>query len=357
MILQEILKLENHNKNKTNKFFKMKKTAIMLGFAFVITFTAKSQNDCKLQLTLRDGSSLSGTTKFSSVSLATDFGKLEIPAKNITSVDVGISSNKTTDDKVNTLIKQLANSNESLRESAYQELVKMDVKAIPAINKVINSANYEAPEYSDFTADMALSELMSNYNVDNSFSEKDVITIDNDYRMAGTYEFTKIELKTDYGSLTIPKEKIQHFDVIYTGDAQSSDLGFKLMATKHISSNTNGGWLKTGIMVKNGQKLSITATGEITFASLSNAKYKPDGKTVGSSSAGYDGGDYGYEGGGTYPQYGNVVFKIGESGTTMKAGAKFNGTAQSTGMLYISIYETVYNAANTGSYNVKITVH
>jgi len=40
--------------------------------------------------------------------------------------------------------------------------------------------------------------------------------------------------------------------------------------------------------------------------------------------------------------------------TPLRAGGKFNGTSASAGMLYLSIYETVFNAANTGSYSVKV---
>jgi hypothetical protein len=202
-----------------------------------------------------------------------------------------------------------------------------------------------------------LLELQSKYNVTDGFSSKDVIAIDYEYSMGGKYEFSKIDLKTEYGTLSIPKEKIKHIDVLYTGDGAGDDLTFKLLATKHISSNTNGGWLKTGIMVKNGQKLTITANGEVTFASLSGSKYKPDGSIVGSTTTTTDSyeGDYNY--GSTYPTYGNVVYKIGENSTqVLKAGAKFSGTVQSSGMLYISIYETVYNAANAGSYTVKISL-
>jgi hypothetical protein len=144
---------------------------------------------------------------------------------------------------------------------------------------------------------------------------------------------------------------------MYQGDSENGELTFKLLATKHISSNTNGGWFKTGIMVKSGQKLIITASGEVTFASLSGSKYKPDGSIVGSATTGTESYEGDYNSGSTYPSYGNVVYKIGESSTqTLKAGAKFSGNVQSSGMLYISIYETVYNAANTGSYTVKISL-
>lgn len=326
----------------------------------VIAFFAMNvhaQNDVELKLTLRDGNVMSGTSKMSSVSLTTAYGKLEIPIKNVTALDLGITSDKSVNDKVANLIKQLSNSNEQMRKTAYDELVKMDIKAIPAITDFIYSSKYEPSTFADYTADGALSELQTKYNVETTISDKDVISIDYEYTMGGTYEFTKIDLKTEYGTLSVPKEKIKHIDVMYSGDSGSGDLTFKLLGTKHISSNTTGGWLKTGIMVKQGQKISITASGEVTFASLSGSKYKPDGSIAGSTAAPISDYEGDYNSGSAYPTYGNVVFKIGETSTqTLKAGAKFNGTASATGMLYISIYETVYNASNTGSYTVKISV-
>lgn len=317
----------------------------------------QAQNDVELKLTLRDGNVVSGTSKMANISLSTAYGKLEIPIKNVTALDLGITSDKTTSDKVINLIKQLSNSNEQMRKTAFDELIKMDIKAIPAITDFIYSAKYEPSTYTDYTADGALSDLQSKYNVESTISDKDVVSIDYEYSMGGTYDFAKIDLKTEYGTLSIPKEKIKHIDVMYSGDSGSGDMTFKLLATKHISSNTAGGWLKTGIMLKQGQKFSINASGEVVFASLSGSKYKPDGSIAGSTTApitDYE-GDYGT--GSTYPAYGNVVYKIGETSTqTLKAGAKLNGVAASTGMLFISIYETVYNASNTGSYTVKISL-
>lgn len=331
----------------------------IIGVALVVfgAIGMNAQNDVELKLTLRDGNVVSGTSKMASVSLTTAYGKLEVPIKNVTALDLGIVSDKATSDKVGNLIKQLSNSNEQMRKTAYDELVKMDIKAIPAISDFIYSSKYEPSTYTDYTADGAMGELQSKFNVLDNISDKDVVSIDYEYSMGGIYEFAKIDLKTEYGTLSIPKEKIKHIDVMYTGDSGSGDMTFKLLATKHISSNTSGGFLKTGIMLKQGQKFSITASGEVTFASLSGSKYKPDGSIAGTTTApiaDYE-GDYGS--GSTYPSYGNVVYKIGETSTqVLKAGAKFNGVAATSGMLYISIYETVYNASNTGSYTVKISL-
>lgn len=331
---------------------------IFLPFIFLaITLASIAQADVEIKLTLRDGNVVSGTSKITNISLVTDYGKLEIPVKNVSSLDLGIKEDKIISDKVISLAKQLSNSNEQMRKNAYDELVKMDIRAIVSISEFIYSAKYEPSTFTDYTAESALSELQSKYNVTDALSSKDVVAIDYEYSIGGTYDFQKIDLKTEYGTLSIPKEKIKHIDVMYSGGAESGEMIFKLLGTKHISSNTAGGWLKTGIMVKPGQKLSITANGEITFASLSGSKYKPDGSIAGSAlpavTDGYE-GDYNA---GSYPTYGNVVYKIGEASTQIiKAGGKYNGTAQSSGMLYLSVYETVYNAANSGSYTVKISL-
>jgi hypothetical protein len=332
------------------------KKLILSAVAAIIAISGNAQTDVELKLTLRDGNVMSGTSKIGNVTLVTDYGKLEIPIKNVTSLDIGISSDKATADKAINLVKQLANSSEQMRKNAYDELVKMDIKAIPAISDFIFSSKYEPSTYTDYTADAALMELQSKYNVTDGYSSKDIVAIDYEYSMGGKYEFTKIDLKTEYGTLSIPKEKIKHIDVMYTGGGENGEMVFKLLATKHISSNTNGGWLKTGIMLKSGQKFSIVSNGEVTLASLSGSKYKPDGTISGSTTT--EGTESSYEyGGSNYPSYGNVVFKVGETSTqALKAGAKFSGNSPSSGMLYISIYETVYNAANTGSYTVKISL-
>ncbi|MCW3102222.1 MAG: hypothetical protein JWO09_662 [Bacteroidetes bacterium] len=335
----------------------MKNILFSAAFCFAALCGIAQGNDVELKLTLRDGNVVSGTSRISNIVLVTDYGKLEIPLKNVTSLDLGLSSDKPGAAKIASLVKQLSNSDEKLRKSAYDELVQSDIRAIVTISDLISSAGYEPSTFTDYTADAALSELESKYGVDSGFSSKDVISIDYEYTIGGVYDFTKIELKTEYGTLSIPKEKIRHIDVLYSGGSGNGELTFKLMGSKHISANPNGGWLKTGIMVKAGQKLNISASGEITFASLSGSAYKPDGSIAGSTAAVEAGMYDSYGSGATYPTYGNVVYKIGEnSAQALKAGAKFSGTAAANGMLYISVYETVYNAANSGSYTVKIAL-
>ncbi len=326
-----------------------------LSILFSFSLIAQGKSKLELTLTLRDGNVITGTNqKISNVVLTTSYGKLDIPIKNISTIQIGIDADKANAEKIKNLCKQLANSSENMRSNAFEELIKMPLGAIPVIDEFMFSAAAPVSEFADYTIESVLSNLKSAHGINENYTADDVVSIDYSYTMGGKYEFKDIELKTEYGTLNIPKSKIEKIDVLYTGDSEGQKT-FKLMASKHISSNASGGWLKTGITVKPGQKMQLTATGEVTLASLSNNKYKPNGKVVGASTTEYD--DYGYDdAGGNYPTYGQVVFKIGENGTVTKAGSSYNAPVKSSGALYISIYETVYNAVNSGMYVVNINI-
>lgn len=234
----------------------------------------------QVRITLKDDNIISGTVQLAKINLVTEYGKLEIPAKSVSGIRLGVK-----------------------------------------------------PEDEE------------------NGKPVDIVEIENTYSMAGQTNIKTLDVKTDYGVLTIPGEKIERMEVYMVTDGQAA---FKLMASKHISSNTSGGWLNTGIMLKKGENFTITSNGQVVFASLSGAKYTPDGKVAGTTTANYD--DYPVVDGvdNSYPNYGNVVYKIGEQGNMLKAGDKYSGTAPDYGVLYLSIYEVMYNPANTGSYIVKV---
>ena len=315
----------------------------------MLCFTVSyAQKPAEVTMKLRDGSIVTGTTSLTDINLMTDYGKLTIPVKSVSSILVGIPKDKAIADKAISYLKQLNNSSDDIKKGAYDELVKLGIKAIPVISDFTNDVKNQTEYTGDYTPDNALSEIKSANFIDDATTNQDILSIDNQYTMGGVYEFTKMDVKTEYGSLSIPKEKIKTIDITYINSDGTNEYSFKLLASKNISGNSNGGWLKTGIMLKAGQKFSVTATGEVSLASLSNQKYHPGGSSDALST------DYS---GDTYPTYGNLVYKIGDQSTTpVRAGAKFSGNAASTGMLYLSIYETVFNAANTGSYSVKVTL-
>ncbi len=322
-------------------------------------FSLQAQKQAEVNLELHDGNIIKGTAAFNDVDLTTPYGKLLIPVAKVSGIKIGYGRDKAATEKAMAQIKILNTSNnEDVRKNAYNELLKMGVKAIAAFEDFLNDPKNmtETESTSEFTVENAYEEIKSANNIGDMSSPDDIITIDNMYTMGGAYNFTKLDIKTEYGNLSIPKEKIKSIDVFVSSGDGKGDMMFKLMANKHISGNQNGGWLKTGITLKSGQKFSIVSSGEITLASLSNGVYKPSGAVKSSGSEYGDEYDASSGSGGNYPTYGQVVYRIGDNSyEALKAGAKFSGTAKNSGMLYISIYETVYNAGNKGFYNVKIS--
>lgn len=327
----------------------MKNTFFIL--TLLLSCTVFAQSKTEFTLTLKDGNIVTGTAKVSNVLLETDYGKLDIPIKNVSSIVLGIHPDNSLKSTIIKLSKQLESTLEEDRKKAYDQLVNLKIGAIPVIEEVQYSETDETLIHFDYSLTTVLAELKAIHNVGNTYSTKDLITIDYEYSMGGRYDFSTVSLKTEYGDLTIPREKIEKIDILFI-DASADNKTFKLMASTHISSNQNGGWLKTGIVVKPGQNISINASGEAVLASLSNNAYKPDGSVKNSGSDSFSSGGSTS----TTPSYGNVVFKIGDAGTITKAGAKYNGKATAAGMLYLSIYETVYNASNSGFYITNVAV-
>src|SRR3989339_277914 len=330
---------------------------LLLSFTSML-FAQKGNEKVELQVFFRDGSNMKGTTKLNTIELKTDYGKLEIPVKNVNSIEFGIVENRALKDKIIAPVKLLSDPNEEIRGKAYKDIIDMGIQAIPALKAFIASDKYEPDAYADYTAESALKELQILNNINDNASDKDVVNFDNVFVVGGTYNLSNINLETEHGALNISRDKIKKIDVYYFEPGDGSQKTFNLAANKYISGNNAGGWLATNINVKVGQRIEITATGEVFLASLA-ASYKPDGTYVSTTNnVGNEGDPYNYNTGtaNTYPTYGSLVYKIGQNGQAIKAGSKYSGVANNSGIIYISIYETVFNATNTGSYNVKIKV-
>lgn len=323
----------------------MKKIFSIFICFLMLTGVYAQKGDAEVRVVMRDGSIFNGTVKVANVDLTSDYGKLSIPFADISQIELGIIPNDKNKSKIDFQLKQLLNETEATRQNAYEELMKMEAGEIHLIEEFISSESYTLVE-GIYTADELLSEIKTKYGI-KEINPFDMISFGSAFTMGGISSFQNVTLKTEFGTLTIPRDKIETFEVIYVpGEDQNNQKNIVLQASKHISGNVAGGWVNTGIILKKGQKVQITARGSVTLASLSNAKYTPDGPE-GTGAASYD-----YAG--AYPQYGMVVYRIGEQGAVTPAGSKFSGNVKDGGVLYLSIYETVYNASNTGTYNVTV---
>jgi hypothetical protein len=337
------------------------KRILVLAITTALSISIKAQTKAELTVVLQDGNIMTGTSELKDLTLQSAYGNINIPLKKSRVISFGLKTDASTQSKIKNFLNDFKSSTETVRENAYEKLMEIGASCIPIISEYLD-ANPNLIEPVDYSASKVFSELSSANSSLENMSENDIIDFDDNFKLGGNLNIQKIDLKTEFGMLNIPTTKIKSIE-IFVVETNNGEQNYRLNANKHISGNTPNGWLKTGIKVKVGQKLNITANGSVILASLSNGKYTADGIKLEDVAEVTDAAttdavaatpvETSYD---SYPTYGQVVYKIGEDGEALKAGKRFNGSANKTGMLYLAIYETVYNAANSGSYNVKVKI-
>lgn len=318
----------------------MKRIITLLATAATLLVNAQNEKPF-ITLHLKSGDVVSGISDIGSIPFRTAYGDLAFPIKEVSEITLGVNTSGVDRASVNALLERVQNSSDA---TAFDQLIKLTESAVPLVKDFMRSNKYKKVQQ-EYTVDMVFEILLARNGVGRSFKTTDVLNTTGETSIEGNYDFQSLTLESDYGKVTVNRSKIASITVSFRDVVNANSGTYKLYGNLNISGNTNGGWLNTGILVKSGQNFSIHSSGTVTLQSLSGNTYTPDGGVNGSPGPMDD-----------KPSYGCVVYKIGESGTVMKAGENFGGKAQGTGIIYISISESVYNAANSGMYSCKVSV-
>ncbi len=326
----------------------MQKIVVLIIAAWMAIATANAAN---LQLTVRlkNGDVVTGKSSLPKVTLVTGYGTLSIPVEKINTVKFGIVSDKSKDGAVNPDLSKLQNIKDNNEAKiVYDRLLAYGTPILATVKTFIENPLYKITDRENYTIEQLIDELYKKANLTYGQSVNDVVTFDGVNTLEGTISIGDIQLQAEYGSLNLKRDKIESMDVSVIDESVILGNGnFVLKANYHISGNeSNKGWVNTGVSVKNSDKFTITASGKIILKSLSSGGYNPDGYASGTKDAAYTDD--------MTTKYGSVIYKIGEYGEIRQAGSKFDGVADTEGIIYISIYETVYDKGNSGSYTVKV---
>jgi len=322
----------------------MKNLLLILSALFLsINLFAQTEN-IVLTLHLKNGDVISGNSEILQIDLKTSYGNLNIPIGDVNSINIGLQNSNFDKSRLLDLLDKLDFGKNQEKENAFDEIVKMNEGAIPFIKSYLNSSK-SAPT-GDMNVAVLYEVMLAKYNVSKNFSLYDEVIYNGKNAVEGTWAFQNIILETSYGRIKVERRNIESIDVKIMAPAGfSKDNSFKVFANRYVVGNQDEGWLNTGILVKKGEEISINANGEVVLASLSGNKYTADGGINGSP-------------GPTDKKinYGNLVFKISQNGDTKKAGDNVTFVADKTGIIYLSIYETVFNSANLGFYDTNVKV-
>lgn len=310
----------------------------------------KTNNQIKIHALLRNENIISGESNIDKFDFTTSYGNLVVPITDVTKIEFGLIANEEVKQKVDALVDFIQTATEKEKKRAYESLVNAEISAI-AILEAYKENDLELSEGGDLSIQSAYDELRSRHDI-TDFITEDIITIKNEFNFPGVVALNELVLNTEFGILTIPRNKIKNIEIEWERLGEKTTTKFVLDASKNIPINPAGGWLKTGIKLKKNQPLNIVAKGEIVLASLSNQPHKPNGSylPVGSSWIG------GNDDPNAAPIFGNVIYKIGNDSVYYKVGSKLQSKAYGSGYLYLSIFETVFNTENNGEYQITVKV-
>ncbi len=325
----------------------MKKITLLFiaGMTMLSTFAANVQ----LVVSLKNGDVVTGAATLPKMTIQTPYGTLSVPIEKINSIKLGLVSDHTKDGAVLPDLNKLQTVSENEAKGIYERLLGYGTPILSTIVNFTQNPFYKISDNEKYTIEQLIDELYKKADLTSDAALNDAITYDGSNYVEGALTFGDITLQTEYGTLNLKRNKITSMEVSFLDEPTSisADGNYKLKANYHISGNDNDkGWVNTGVKVKSGDKFTITASGKIVLKSLSGGVYSPNGYVSGIKDGAYtDDAEL---------RYGTVVYKIGTEGEMIAAGSQYEGIADNDGYIYISIYETVYDKANSGSYTVKV---
>lgn len=300
---------------------------------------------------LVDGSMISGELTIDQISVATEFGELVVPIPALNSFTPGLGSYPQVAEEIHGLIEQLGSDDYQTREQAKKDLGRMGLKVRRQLEAKKNDENAERKRHVEqLLKDLenlaeeqaALVEAGDGEAVAEWIDDDTIVT--SKFSAIGRISPQDFVIKSKYGPLNVKLSDIRKMD--------REQAGQEPVVRRVEVSGTNLAQLsykETGIRVEAGDKVTITADGQLVMS--------PWGNNMSS----------GPEGGQNYGWYipnkiagGALIGKIGNSNEEFKIGSRSSFTAKRSGMLKLAIAMQAQYAQQgynfPGQYNVRIKV-
>jgi hypothetical protein len=278
------------------------------------------------------------------IEVATKYGKLSVPSKDIRRIEFGAHLADGLGQKIEGLVQDLGSKSFQDREAAGKRLLALGPKAYAALSTAALGTDLEVSH----RAQALIKKLKD------QFTAQELVVREND--LIQTVEFPIVgrvvspALRTRTAYFGEPEIQVSQLRSIrWVGQ------GGREVVTVDAAKNGNGQWLETTVEVSAGEHLSIRATGEVDLqpGNPGNAVCGPAGFNQG----GFVGGRGGFAGGGLNRRQlaGALLGRIGETGEIFLVGNHYQGRAPQGGKLRLQISPSPFGAGATGSY--RVTIH
>jgi hypothetical protein len=277
-------------------------------------------------LKLQDGSTIAGDLSIKEIKVTTEFGELTVPIAKIKSFTPGLDSNGKAADELKARLKDLESDDYKTREQAHKDLSAMGPKIAKQLAPHLASENAEVKrhvseilkEFEQATEEAADDEEEGSKQ--QAWINEDTVET-TDFTVIGKISPPEFKMASKYGPLSIALG-----DIVSASRPVDSRESIRRNITVPGQSLAQRGFKATGVRVQAGDRVTITATGNITMTPWGgNAASGPDGMP-----------NYGWYVAGSIPG-GALVYRIGDKGTIQKAGARVSFTAKTSGTLQLAI--------------------
>jgi hypothetical protein len=302
-----------------------------------------------MTLKLQDGSTIAGDLSIDEIKVTTEFGELSIPIAKLKSFTPGLDSNPTMSKQLADKLKDLESDDYQTREQAHKDLSALGPKISKQLAEHINSENAEVKRH--VTEIMKeFEQLMEEASEEDEGAAQQKPWIDEDtietldFTVIGKVSPPEFELASKYGPLVVKLG-----DIIQASRPQDTRENIQRSVTVSGQNLAQRSFKSTGIKLRAGDRVTITASGNITMTPWGgNASSGPDGMA-----------NYGWYVNGSIPG-GALVYRIGDKGQVQKAGSRTTFTAKSSGTLQLAIgIQAEYAGQNyqfPGEYKTKVKV-
>jgi hypothetical protein len=278
-------------------------------------------------LKLHDGSTIAGDLSMNEIKVKTEFGELTVPIARIKSFTPGLDSNQKAAEEIQAKLKDLESDDYQTREQARKDLAAMGPKISKQLAPYLNSENVEVKRHvteimKEFEqqAEEASEDDEADAHANKVWINQDTIET-SDFTVTGKISPPEFKITSKYGPLSISLG-----DIVLASRPVDVRDSIRRNVTVPGQNLAQRGFKATGVRVQAGDRVTITATGNITMTPWgTNASSGPDGMP-----------NYGWYVQGSIPG-GALVYRIGDKGQIHKAGTRVSFTAKTSGTLQLAI--------------------
>jgi hypothetical protein len=302
-----------------------------------------------------NGSKVRMLVQSEKLEIATNYGKLAVPVKDIKAIEFGLHYQEDMETKIEAAVKGLGNSNYQEREKANAALIEFGPFSYPAVLQA--SRAKEHPEVAKRAKEI-VAKLQAKHPKKDLKTTTDDRVVTTNFTIVGRILTPTVKAKTEYfGEQELNLAKMRTLRAM---GGVSLDAELSIDSSKYANPNQ---WLDTGFQHDGQTQITIAASGLIDVWPQQGGGFMsgPQGLNETRNGGPRGGGGMIKRGGkigavNVQIHCGMLLGKIGEDGDMFIIGDRYEGTPETEGKLFLHIGPSQWNAQCIGNYDVKITV-